>query len=150
MITINITEFKGYDNKTLYEFLMLQNQTEFQIKIPKYVEEYEGVNFSVFWEYHLMAYVGHRLCEAAESFAYFVPAVSKGTPYSFDVEIKDFEKFTDTLFEIIEFINDEEATDTSNNFELAASNFFSDAFDDKVQTKTWGLLSLANDYLAEG
>lgn len=94
-----------------------------------------------------MAYVGHKLYEIADRFAYNVPSVYKERPFIFEVEITDIEKFAELLFTISTVFNEEDETESANTFQIAAAGFFKDAFDDKVQPATWGLLSIANDYV---
>lgn len=147
MITINIDEFKGHNQEGIHKFLMLQKESVFEIIIPKLSNALKDEDFETYWEYQLLAYAGQKLFEIADSFAYNVPAVYKERPFIFEVEIKDIEKFADLLFTINTVFNEEEETESANTFQIAASGFFKDAFDDKVQPATWGLLSIANDYL---
>ncbi len=146
MLTISINEFTGYDSKSLYEFLMLQNQTEFKIKIPKIYIPGDD-NFQVFWEYHQAAYVGHQLAEIARSFAYYVPAPSKLRPFIFEVEIKDIEIFADQLSSIINAYDENTLEELVIPFQEAACEFFIAAYDNKLVPHTWGLLVIANDHL---
>ncbi len=146
MLTISINEFTGYDSKSLYEFLMLQNQTAFKIKIPKIYVPGDD-NFQVFWEYHQAAYVGHLLSAISESFAYNVPAPSKLQPFIFEIEIKDVEVFADQLSIIIIAFDDLAPDELAIPFQEAACEFFIAAYDEKLVPHTWGLLVVANDNL---
>lgn len=146
MITINIDEFKGHNQETLHKFLMQQKESVFEIIIPKLSNALKEENFEICWEYQLLAYAGQKLYEIADSFAYNVPSVYKERPFIFEVEITDIEKFADLLFTICTVFNGEEETEAANTFQIAASGFFNEAFDDKVQPVTWGLLSIAKDY----
>lgn len=59
------------------------------------------------------------------------------------------EKLTDLLYELIRVLQEDDLTDTTTEFQLAASTFFNDAYDDKVEPVAWGLLTMANTFLAE-
>ena len=147
MITINIDKFKGHNQETIHKFLMQQKESVFEIIILKLSNALKEEDFETYWEYQLLAYAGQNLFEIADGFAYNVPSVYKEHPFIFEVEITDIEKFADLLFTFSTVFNDEEETEMANTFQIAASGFLRDAFDDKVQPATWGLLSIANDYL---
>ncbi|MEP7111362.1 MAG: hypothetical protein ABI760_25425 [Ferruginibacter sp.] len=155
MITININEFRGYDLNAIKEFLELQNDRAFQIVIPKLTTAIKDNNFEVFLEYTLTAYAGQLLSEIGEPFSYYVPSVYEERPYVFDVEIEELDKFASILFTIIATFNegiknedDKERIKARVRFEYAASRFYSNACEDDTIVETWGLLSIANEYLA--
>ena len=149
MITINISEFKAFSFKDVYKFIMLQTQDEFEIIIPKSYNPIDDESFIIFWEYHIMAYTGQKLFEISSVFSYSVPDAGSEQPFEFIVTIHNLEKFADLLYELIRVIHEDDLTDTTTEFQLAASTFFNDAYDNKIEPVTWGLLTLANTFLAE-
>ena len=149
MITINIAEFKHYDFKAIYKFVMLQTQDEFEIIIPKSYNPIDDESFIIFWEYHIMAYAGQKLFDISSEFSYFVPGACSKQSFRFIVKINDLEQLTDLLYELIRVLQEDDLTDTTTEFQLAASTFFNDAYDDKVEPVTWGLLTMANNFLSE-
>jgi hypothetical protein len=101
----------------------------------------------VFWEYHLAAYAGHKLVEVADSFAYYVPSIYKTGYFKFEVEISDLQKFATILFPIISAYNKFGTDDEIINFQIAASEFFINAYEEEIEPYTWGLLFIANQFL---
>jgi hypothetical protein len=95
----------------------------------------------VMFDFANAAYAGQLLSETAGHFAYFVPAVRSKQPFYFHVTVHDFEKFTDTLYLIIQGLNDEVYND--EEFEIKACEFLNEAYKDDVDCKTWGLHQLA-------
>ena len=64
-------------------------------------------------------------------------------------KINDLEKLADLLYELIRVLQEDDLTDTTTGFQFAASTFFNDAYDDKVEVAIWGLLAVANEFLPE-
>ncbi|MEO7529858.1 MAG: hypothetical protein ABIS69_00560 [Sediminibacterium sp.] len=149
MITLNLSEFKDFNFKEVYKFIMLQTQNEFEIIVPKTYNPIDDDSFIIFWEYHIMAYTGQKLFEISSEFSYYVPAAESKQPFKFIVKINDLEKLADLLYELIHVLKEDDLTDTTTEFQLAASTFFNDAYDDKEEAVTWGLLTLANSFLSE-
>ena len=85
----------------------------------------------------------------SSEFSYNVPDPGAKQPFKFIVKIYDLEKLADLLYELICVIREDDLTDTTTEFQLAASTFFNDAYDDKVEAVTWGLLTQANTFLSE-
>lgn len=149
MIKININEFNRYDDKAIYEFLFVQSETAFEIEIPRVAVAGKGECYDVFIEYLSAAYSGQCLSEIAGRFAYYVPCVYSKRPFLFEVTITDMEKLTDILYLIVKGFHDNTVGETFLKFHSAAADFLSDAFNDKIECKTWGLLYIANQYLQE-
>jgi hypothetical protein len=149
MIKININEFKSYDSKSIYEFLLLQNETEFEIIIPR--EAVEGINdqYELVTEFLSAAYAGHLLNAIATCFAYYTPCPNKTAPFYFQGVIADMEKLTDTLYCIIQGFNDPDGGDVFLNFHVSATDFLNDVYEEKIQCSTWGLVHIANNFLQE-
>lgn len=123
MITINLNEFYNYKSKDFYKFLILQHANEFEIIIPKTYNPIDDENFIIFWEYHIMAYTGQKLFDISSEFSYFVPSAGSKQPFKFIVKINDLEKLVDLLYELILVLQEDDLTDTTTEFQLAASTF---------------------------
>jgi hypothetical protein len=147
MIVINTIEFSGYCPETFFDFLQFQNQKHFEIRLAKSVVAFKDDPMDVFWEYHLAAYAGHRLSEVVESFAYYVPSVYKKDAYRFDVQVKKLQTFSDMLFDIILAYHQYGSEEQIYSFQVAASEFFINAYANEVEPSTWGMLSIANQFL---
>lgn len=149
MIKVNISDFSDYDNKGIYEFLFLQNETEFEITIPKRSIAHNDENYEVFVEYLSAAYAGQRLSEIAGSFAYYVPCSFNLKPFLFEVTITEMEQLTDILYLLVQGLHDTRANESFLTFHGLAADFLNNAYDNKVECNTWGLLHIANHFLAE-
>ena len=147
MLKINITEFNHYDSKSIYEFLFLKSETEFEITIPKKSVAGTCDNYTVFEEYLAAAYAGQRLSEIAERFAYYVPSVCTIRPFVFEVSITEMGKLAEVLYIIVYSINEKIPCEIFFTFHSLAADFLSNVFNNKVECSTRGLLCIANQYL---
>ncbi|MEP7110254.1 MAG: hypothetical protein ABI760_19820 [Ferruginibacter sp.] len=148
MSTINTKTFRLYNQKDIYKFLMLENQTVFEIIIPKSGVTRKKDHFKVHWDYTLAAFAGHKLNEIADSFGYSVPPVFRKHPFKFDVEIRDMEKFTDLLYTIIKvFHNNYDRADAFDSFYNEGSEFFAESFKERYRLPTCGLIFIAHRHL---
>jgi len=147
MTKININELNRYDSKDIYEFLFLQNETVFQITIARKTVARKSENYDVFEEYLLAAYAGQRLSEIAKSFAYYVPSVCSKRPFVFEVTITEMGKLAEVLYIIIHSGNDKIPGEIFLAFHSLAADFLTNAFNEKMECNTWGLLCIANKYL---
>lgn len=145
MTKININDFKNYDNKTLYEFLFLEREKVFEIIIPR--KTIQNDNYNVFEEYLSAAYAGQRLSEIADSFAYYVPCINSKSPFLFEVTITEMNKMAEILFIIIQTIAGATGSRSFLSFHSLAADFLTNAFNDKIECNTWGLLYIADRYL---
>ena len=149
MLKININEFNRYDSKTLYEFLFLQRETVFQIRIPRKAIAGTSDNYDVFEEYLSAAYAGQRLSEIAESFAYYVPCDHGKCPFLFEVTITEMGKMAEALYIIVHSTKNDIPSEIFLTFHSLAADFLTNVFNDSVECNTWGLLHIANHYLEE-
>ena len=149
MIKINTTDFRDYSSKAVYEFLFLQGETEFEITIPREFATDEHENYCIFTDYINASYSGQCLALIADTFAYFVPSEFTKKPFQFEIKVTDMEKFADTLHFIIQGNNFRDTREPFLTFQNLAFQFLIDAFEDKVECHTWGLLHIANLYLDE-
>ena len=147
MIRLNLNEFSSYDSKDVYKFLMLQQENDFEIRIPKSTHPFKNERFDVFWEYLVMAYTGQKLYDISSELSYNVPDAMSKQPFKFIVKINDLEELADLIYELIAVLQEDDPEDTTAEFQIAASTFFIDAYDPKVIPKTWGLLYAAHNFL---
>jgi hypothetical protein len=146
MHTLNLNEFEHYDSKSLYAYIMMQSEQEYRIIMHKETDATSD-RFDILWEYHHAAFVGHKLFEIAETFAYYVPSVKTKTPFFFEVLIADPERLVDILFFFITglYENDQDIT---IQFHEQATNHFIHAFEEEeMQPACFGLLEIAHRYL---
>ena len=147
MTKISIPNFLTHTPQSLYIHLLRQNDTEFEIIIPR--EKLAGIdeNNDILFEYLLAAYAGQLLSQVATSFAYYVPCPKRNDSIYFRVIVPDLEKFTDTLYLIIQGFNYSSDDDLNSDFSVDASYFLSNAYDEDYECNTWGLLHIASQYL---
>ncbi len=149
MIKIEIREFKHYDSTSLLTFLLLQNETEFEIIIPREAEDNVDDSYELVIEYLSAAFAGHLLHQIGNCFAYYTPSPNKLVPFNFQVTVSDMEELADTLYYIIQGFEDSDSGETFLDFHKNAAVFLNDAFEEKIDCSTWGLLHIANNYLEQ-
>lgn len=147
MTKINISKFSNYDSKAMYEFLFLKRETVFEIIIPRNAITVETDNYDIFSEYLSAAYAGQRLSEIADSFAYYVPFVNSKNHFLFEVTITEKGKMAEILYLIIKTIYGAADSESFLSFHSLAADFLTNAFNDKIECYTWGLLYIADRYL---
>lgn len=147
MTKINISNFFDYNSKAVYEFLFVQEETEYEIMIPREYIAGKDDNYCIAIEYINASYAGQRLAEIADNFAYLVPSEFTKKSFQFEITITDPEKLADTLYFVIQGFNFKDTNDTFFSFQNLAAGFLNDAFDEKIECRSWGLLHIANEYL---
>ncbi len=151
MTTINIHQFAGYTSSDIYQFVMLQAETDFQITIPKKTLAFKDDNFDVFIEYYQLGYAGQLLSEISTSFAYYVPCPSSKKQFVFELITDNAEKLSDLLYLFVQYFIDLADMDIIEKFDIDSTDFYLDAFDGKLDNVgTWGLLWVASLYLQKG
>ena len=147
MKTINTHEFNGYSLESFTRYLQLQNDSCFLITFPKEAAASEHDHYKIFCQYNLAAYAGSILASAADSFAYYIPSVYKVVHFSFVAEIGNLEKFAGILFPLITAYHEFGSEDDTINFQIAASEFFINAYKEVIEPYTLGLLFITNQFL---
>jgi hypothetical protein len=147
MTSINIHDLKNYNRKLITEFLIQQNDNAFEIIIPRDQYDEDDINFSIFWQYYTAAYAGQKLYNISTSFAYYTPCPSKQSSFRFEIEVTDIEKLAAALAFIITGYHIK--NDSMIRFTREAAIYFSDAYEGNIDSETWGLLYIANQYLGK-
>lgn len=148
MITISINEFTKYDQPAIYEFLVLQNETSFEIKIPKKTLESRDDSYTMFSEYSHAAYAGQRLFEIANDFQFYFININQEFPFVFKLKTKEMEKLAELLYIFVQFFYDRDNIELVEDFENNAIDFYITAFDQKIESLgTYGLLCMARECL---
>ncbi|MCC7515216.1 MAG: hypothetical protein IT212_11055 [Bacteroidia bacterium] len=149
MPKININEFQDYNSKNMYDYLLVQNDTEFEIIIPREAVERIDDQYMLAIEFIGAAYAGQLLSEISSCFAYYTPCLNKAKPFLFQAIVTDIGKLADILIYISQGFNDPDAGEPFSDFHIKSAEFLNDAFEENVQCKTWGLLHIANNFLQE-
>lgn len=149
MLKITITQLNHHTSKSLYEWLLDENETAFQITIPRKAITVKIHNYAIFEEYLLAAFAGHWVSLIAESFSYNVPAIHSNQSFVFEVTVMDKGKMAEILFIIIQTINEKLPSEIFFSFHSLAADFLSNVLNDEMECNTWGLLWVAYKYLQE-
>ena len=147
MITININEFTKYDKAAFCEYLLLQNESNFEIKIPKKTLDSKDDNFTMFTEYSHAAYAGQLLFEMADNFKFYYRAVGQALPFTFIIQTKEIEKLAELIYQFDQVFCDRDDNELIEEFEARAMQFYIDAFDRILITAPYGLLCVARECL---
>jgi hypothetical protein len=147
MNSINIYDLKNYNVRLIEEYLFQQNDKAFEIIIPRDQYDDEDINFSIFWQYYTAAYAGQKLYNISRSFAYYVPCPEKQNPFRFEIEVAGIDRLAAVLAFILTGYHTKD--DSVIRFNQEAAVYFSDAFEGKIDSETWGLLYIANKYLGK-
>jgi hypothetical protein len=78
-----------------------------------------------------------------------VPATNKIGYFKFEVDVADIKKFATTLFELIFAMYYDPIDDECEIFQLATTDFYLNAFEDEAYPSTWGLISIARDFIVD-
>ena len=144
MVKIITSEFNSYQKSSLEEFILLQEETEFEIVIPRCTYDF-GADLPEWLadEYILCAYAGELLSESVTKFSYNVPYTLSTDPVIFRMKVEDMDAFIDALYRVVKCaINDGEDVDTHNIFYTEAFEMF-EQFADGGIFATLGLLGAA-------
>jgi len=148
MITINLHEFQDFDNKSIYEYLLHQQDTVFKISVFRDAIAKKDDDYDVFNEYLMAAYFGHCIADIADSFAYYVPEPATRNPFWFKATITDMEKLADYIYQLIQGMSDDD-NETFINFHTSCADFLDQSFYEEIDCNTFGLLYIANRYLVK-
>ena len=147
MQVVNLHDLKNYTSGLIIELLSQQNDTMFEIIIPRDQFDPDDKDFSIFWQYHMAAFAGQQLFNVAESFAYDVPCPKKRKPFRFEIEVTNNKLLAAALaFISCGYFDNNKAM---LKFNQDAADYLSASFEGKIDCATWGLLSIANDHLAK-
>ena len=126
IVKIITSEFNKYDRASLEEYILLQEETEFEIIIPRITYDF-GPDLPEWLadEYILCGYAGELLSQTVTKFSYKVPHPFSTDPVIFWVSVEDFDLFIDTLYQVVKCaINDGEDVETHNAFYFEACDAF--------------------------
>jgi hypothetical protein len=98
MVTIKIEEFEGYDIDEFTEFLLAQNDDQFEI-----ISQKDGVLFfsphnELAREFAIAAYIGQRLSEISSTFSYTGASLADAGEFTFQIKTKKIDELADILF----------------------------------------------------
>ena len=145
MLEINTSEFIDYDQQGLYEFLVLHEETSFQVAMPKNSLPYKEENYVIYWQYYLAALAGQKLYEISTEFEYFVPSEFVPVDFRFSFKATDMVALSNVLFTIINGCY--HVNDAYNKFHDDGTIFYEQALHGEIKAATWGLLKIADKYL---
>ncbi|MEO6547948.1 MAG: hypothetical protein ABIN94_08100, partial [Ferruginibacter sp.] len=145
----NLSEFYHYELAQLLQFIKLQDETEYNITLPKKTVAGKDCNFNVFWEYYHAAFVGQELSEISTHFTYTVPCVKMAQSFSFQVTVHDEISLAVTLYFLANGLYAKKDAALGDKYDAAAALLLEESFNGKKNTACWGLIWLANLYLCK-
>lgn len=145
MITINLREFQTYDHKSLYEFILMQDQLDFQLILPRQFKAGINDNVEVADEYLTAALAGQKMADISQTIAYTVPAIVSKDPILITLTNVVLEKFIDTLYEIIHGVYELDSSDDFLNYRQECAKFLGNVWEEDFICYTIGLAYIANE-----
>lgn len=149
MTRINLSEFRDYSGKALYEFLLYVDDSDFQVTIPRTTSFDEENRIGIVIDFSNAAYAGQLLYEIANTFAYYVPSPYNTNDFFFDISVTELEKFAEVLHKLVRGYDYKEDDREFLDYQVLAADFIAEAYDDSVKCRTWGLVEIANEFLEE-
>ena len=143
---INIKNFQDQDVNQIYSHLMLANEKEFEVCIPKGICCKGEDVYSKFYEYYYASYAGERLSEIACGFSYWVPPPNSTTPFIFHCEFPEINKFAAELCYIVSGYYGLSPERNGHRFEDHISRYYKAAQSNILSAACWGLLVHAIDF----
>ncbi|MEO8769403.1 MAG: hypothetical protein ABI402_04945 [Ferruginibacter sp.] len=70
-------------------------------------------------------------------------------PFKFGIRVTNLKKLSELLFESISMFFGDRSTDAFFIYQHTAHTFYLDALDQKIETETWGLLSVEYSLLED-
>ena len=145
MVIITLQDFLQYDRDSIYEYLLLQEETSFEVEMRLLRYPTPGNGVIVQSNYTLAAYVAQLLSGLSKKFTYSVPGITALPLFQFRAIIKDMEKLADVLFNIINgtYYDNSRSKEFHNDIET----FWAEVCGYGVSPVAWGLIHIANRYV---
>ena len=143
MHTLVLNELQGCNFSGVYSYLMENPDSFYSIHLNKI---YPGKKdyYSTFNNYSFAAFIGEKLFEVSETFAYWVPPDLVKEPFIFELQVRDIDHFGDVLFYIISsYLNKDK--DLYATFEAAVWKFYDVAWHGEPDYACWGLITVADE-----
>ena len=145
MVQINIEDFETYDLEMIHEFLLLQDETHFEIVLCEEKDPARFNNDILHGEFHIASYVGHLISQMSENFSYKVPSEKGELSFSFRGINFDIKKLAALINVLVGFYYTE-MEESSLQFLDEADDYWDKAWTNQIVTPTWGLLRVAYKY----
>lgn len=136
MTSINIKDFNHSNYTAIYEYLFTQNETEFEIIIPRELDAANCDNYTNAFDYLNAAYAGQRLAEISDKFAYNKPYVMNTSSFRFELTVSNMEKLTDSLHFILLGYYGICGDEPFLVFHQLAADFLNAAFENEIKCHT--------------
>lgn len=152
MLSLNLKQFTQYTNNEFYKYLLIQNQTQYHITVPKSIEEgCEYLDTTILADYYYISYAGELLNNISENFSYFTPSPLSTDPFYFKFTCSNLDALADVLFYLSKGLElDVENFDLPlhDKFKEEAHKFIEKALeDDETNPVCYGLFQITCDYL---
>lgn len=146
MTTILLNDFIEFSFLEIYRSIMLMKETAFTVQFKRNVEEPCQDIYVVLPDFYIAAYLGEKLNEVSDVFSYWVPEkYADYRIFSFEIEVKDLEKFIDVIYFIVKVYMQDDYTEEYAQLDEAALNFHRDVIDEVIEPACPGLIYVVNE-----
>lgn len=146
MTKINLRDFIDYDRDSIHEFLLIQDDTFFEIGVI--MDHLPSADSNdVFAFYSMAGYIGQLLKQISKNFSYSVPGLTAIPDFRFRVRITDMAVLRDFVYHTATGLYCHNNSYTP--FYEERDKFWSAMCAYDVKPAAWGLLQIANENTAE-
>ena len=139
-IKIQIEDFKDFDEDLVYQFLLIQENNNFEIIVPRDWERNKELNAA---QYLGAAYIGDILSAEAKSFSYFVPSPKGVDSFHFFLYQADILNLTRILTFIIRAYYKTDDGTAAKEFHLLADDHMENCRSGRLDSMSQGLMAVA-------
>ena len=141
-------DFSDFDFKSIYTFLIKDNQASFRITMPKLCLAPKDDKIEIATEYYDALFFGQKLSEFSNDFCYTVPSIYSATPFAFEFNTSEIERLADILFYLIRgIVLNEETDEIMEKYWADKEEFWAQYCNDIIDPVCHGLLHIMENLL---
>lgn len=147
---IDLFEFADYECYDIFEYLLMQEETVFRIRVDKHFTAPAAEKTEIVTEYFDALYFGEKLSKLSNDFVYYTPSEYSQTPFSYDLITNDMLKLANTLYYLIRgIVLDESSVDIMDKYQDEKDVFWEKYCNDEFEPVCQGLLHIMEKYQEE-
>lgn len=137
MAKIILKELKDYDLTSIHEYLILQEDTTFELEMHFWPAAMPQKIF-LYVLYIKAAYFGHLLSKVSDTFSHYVPLDTLDPVFKFRVSVQDLFKLAEVIYKMLEgYFGESELCEQYND---AEEQYWKKVGEMKIDTPVWGLV----------
>ena len=141
--TIDLFEFANYGLNDIYEYLLLQEETVFRIRMEKHFIAPEDQRSEIEAAYFNALYFGEKLSEFSDDFVYYTPSEYNKSAFTYELITADMLKLSNTLYYLIRgIILDESSVDIMEKYWDEIDAFWEKCCEGEIEPVCQGLLQI--------